>query len=270
MARTWKLWFSRTFCGCGVTSGELNSHQSSPRRCAHWSHQTRQLFFSTLLLFCSVMAFMIGLPVGQIVLFCLAIGRDPTGLTLAVTNHELSSEFLSQQECPVSRGCNRTLLSCRYLDTLKKRNNLILVRALLPLFDFQCGHSSLLLFRLLVSLSLLICILTKISSLTTWKTFPFYSLCRGTWRPKRKPSPWWREEKHGDLWCSRATIRKHSTNDSRIPIPMMRTSIALCWKWNWICQVSPGWDFHLQNFSICQFQFFNTKNYFQTSKLELF
>lgn len=82
---------------------------------------------------------MIGLPVGQIVLFCSAIGRDPTGLTLAVTNHELSGDMFSQRECPVYRGCNRTLLSCRYLDTLKKRNNLILVSS--SVFDFSYNFS---------------------------------------------------------------------------------------------------------------------------------
>jgi hypothetical protein len=94
----------------------------------------------TQLLDFSVMAFMIGLPVGQIILFCLAIGRDPTGLTLAITNHELTSEMLSQQECPVTRGCNRTLLSCRYLDMLKQRNNLILVSFIVSFGDINSSH----------------------------------------------------------------------------------------------------------------------------------
>jgi hypothetical protein len=72
-----------------------------------------------------VMAFIIGLPVVQIILFSLAIGHDPTGLPIAVTNNELSDELLSQQECPIYTGCNYTYLSCRYLDYLKNRSVLV-------------------------------------------------------------------------------------------------------------------------------------------------
>lgn len=68
------------------------------------------------------MAFIIGLPVAQIILFCLAIGHDPTGLPIAVSNHELSDSLLAQQECPIYEGCNYTLLSCRYLEFLKNRS----------------------------------------------------------------------------------------------------------------------------------------------------
>lgn len=68
------------------------------------------------------MAFIIGLPVAQTVLFCLAVGRDPEGLPLAVVNHELSEKHLAQQECPIYKGCNYTMLSCRYLDYLKNRS----------------------------------------------------------------------------------------------------------------------------------------------------
>lgn len=68
------------------------------------------------------MAFIIGLPVAQIILFCLAIGHDPTGLPIAVSNHELSESLLAQQECPLYDGCNYTLLSCRYLEFLKNRS----------------------------------------------------------------------------------------------------------------------------------------------------
>lgn len=68
-----------------------------------------------------VMAFIIGLPCLQIILFCWAIGHDPTGLKLAVANHELNST----DECPVTEGCNYTLLSCRYLNILKKKNVVI-------------------------------------------------------------------------------------------------------------------------------------------------
>ncbi|KAG5679693.1 hypothetical protein PVAND_009246 [Polypedilum vanderplanki] len=72
-----------------------------------------------------VMAFIIGLPVAQIILFCLAIGHDPTGLKIAVTNHELSEAQLNQQHCPIYRGCNYTMLSCRYLEFLKNRSVII-------------------------------------------------------------------------------------------------------------------------------------------------
>lgn len=71
------------------------------------------------------MAFIIGLPVAQIILFCLAIGHDPTGLPIAVTNHELSEGLLAQQECPIYNGCNYTLLSCRYLEFLKNRSVIV-------------------------------------------------------------------------------------------------------------------------------------------------
>lgn len=70
-----------------------------------------------------VMAFIIGLPCLQIVLFCLAIGHDPTGLKLAVSNHELNSTL----DCPEIQGCNYTLLSCRYLNLLKRKNNIRIV-----------------------------------------------------------------------------------------------------------------------------------------------
>ncbi|CAO1389625.1 unnamed protein product [Diamesa hyperborea] len=69
-----------------------------------------------------VMAFIIGLPVAQIILFCMAIGHDPTGLPIAVANHELPEYLLAEQNCPIYDGCNYTLLSCRYLEFLKNRS----------------------------------------------------------------------------------------------------------------------------------------------------
>lgn len=74
------------------------------------------------------MAFIIGLPVAQIILFCLAIGHDPTGLPIAVANHELSESLLAQQKCPIYEGCNYTLLSCRYLEFLKNRSVVVVSR----------------------------------------------------------------------------------------------------------------------------------------------
>jgi hypothetical protein len=74
-----------------------------------------------------VMAFIIGLPVGQIILFCISIGKDPIGLHLAIANHELTEQLLLDQNCPVYKGCNYTHLSCRYLKLLTNKT-LITVR----------------------------------------------------------------------------------------------------------------------------------------------
>lgn len=81
----------------------------------------------------SVMLFIVGLPVAQIILFCLAIGHDPTGLPIAVANHELSESLLMEQKCPLYSGCNNTLLSCRYLEFLKNRSVVVVS---LILFSF--------------------------------------------------------------------------------------------------------------------------------------
>lgn len=37
-----------------------------------------------------VMLFIFALPVMQVILFCLAIGRDPNGLKLAIANMEMN------------------------------------------------------------------------------------------------------------------------------------------------------------------------------------
>lgn len=44
-----------------------------------------------------VMLFIFALPVMQVILFCLAIGRDPQGLNLAIVNNEMNNtvRFLS-------------------------------------------------------------------------------------------------------------------------------------------------------------------------------
>lgn len=64
-----------------------------------------------------VMLFIFALPVMQVILFCLAIGRDPTGLHLAVVNKEMNWET---KECPIYDNCTLNLFSCRYLNTLPK------------------------------------------------------------------------------------------------------------------------------------------------------
>jgi hypothetical protein len=61
------------------------------------------------------MLFIFALPVMQVILFCLAIGRDPTGLKLAIVNHEMNWE---NKSCPVYEDCTFTFLSCRYLKFL--------------------------------------------------------------------------------------------------------------------------------------------------------
>lgn len=41
------------------------------------------------------MLFIFALPVMQVILFCLAIGREPTGLKLAVANMEMNDTMVS-------------------------------------------------------------------------------------------------------------------------------------------------------------------------------
>lgn len=63
-----------------------------------------------------VMLFIFALPVMQVILFCLAIGRDPTGLHLAIVNQEMDWET---RNCPVYDNCTFQYLSCRYIDSLR-------------------------------------------------------------------------------------------------------------------------------------------------------
>lgn len=62
------------------------------------------------------MLFIFALPVMQVILFCLAIGRDPTGLHLAIVNHEMDWETKS---CPEFTNCTFETLSCRYIAKLR-------------------------------------------------------------------------------------------------------------------------------------------------------
>uniref|UniRef100_A0A1A9WH88 ABC transmembrane type-2 domain-containing protein n=1 Tax=Glossina brevipalpis TaxID=37001 RepID=A0A1A9WH88_9MUSC len=73
------------------------------------------------------MLFVVGLPIIQTFLFCYAIGHDPTGLKLAVANHELNEEMITQQHCPSIVGCNQTQLSCRYLDMLVRNRSMMMI-----------------------------------------------------------------------------------------------------------------------------------------------
>lgn len=62
-----------------------------------------------------VMLFIFVLPVMQVILFCLAIGRDPTGLRIAVVNEDVR---IIDGDCPYNHTCSMKNLSCRYLDNL--------------------------------------------------------------------------------------------------------------------------------------------------------
>ncbi|PBC25293.1 ABC transporter G family member [Apis cerana cerana] len=67
----------------------------------------------------AMMLFIIGLPVVQIILFCISIGRDPKNLELAIVNYELNN---SMEPCIPAIDCNWTHLSCRYLHHLEERS----------------------------------------------------------------------------------------------------------------------------------------------------
>nr|ULR57033.1 ATP-binding cassette transporter CL2487C2 [Spodoptera frugiperda] len=62
-----------------------------------------------------VMLFIFVLPVMQVILFCLAIGRDPSGLKLAIVNDDVR---IIDGYCPYNSSCSMKNLSCRYLDNL--------------------------------------------------------------------------------------------------------------------------------------------------------
>jgi hypothetical protein len=53
------------------------------------------------------------LPAAQVILFCLAIGRDPTDLKLAVVNDELDPS--AGRVCNYTEECVYSMLSCRFL-----------------------------------------------------------------------------------------------------------------------------------------------------------
>ncbi|KAF2903928.1 hypothetical protein ILUMI_02243 [Ignelater luminosus] len=65
-----------------------------------------------------VMLFIFALPVMQVILFCMAIGRDPTDLKIGIVNHETNYTNTSYQGCNYPPGCRFTHLSCRYLKNL--------------------------------------------------------------------------------------------------------------------------------------------------------
>ncbi|CAH0763232.1 unnamed protein product [Diatraea saccharalis] len=69
-----------------------------------------------------VMLFIFVLPVMQVILFCLAIGRDPTALKLAIVNEDAR---LIDGECRFNSSCSMKNLSCRYLSFLTEHTHQI-------------------------------------------------------------------------------------------------------------------------------------------------
>ncbi|XP_021960922.1 ABC transporter G family member 20 isoform X3 [Folsomia candida] len=62
------------------------------------------------------MLFIFLLPAIQVILFCLAIGREPRDIRVGVINNEMSTLGL----CDAPMGCSTANLSCRYLKFLPK------------------------------------------------------------------------------------------------------------------------------------------------------
>ncbi|XP_030761638.1 ABC transporter G family member 20 [Sitophilus oryzae] len=58
-----------------------------------------------------IMAFIIGLPVGQTILFCITIGHDPKNVPLSIVNYEIDYPM---ERCQYKYGCNASHLSCNY------------------------------------------------------------------------------------------------------------------------------------------------------------
>ncbi|XP_075986626.1 ABC transporter oskyddad [Anticarsia gemmatalis] len=100
-----------------------------------WHHMKALIWKNFLSLFRNfgALAFLLGLPVSQMIFFCLAIGHYPVGLPIAVVNYEVNStEPLCDYDknwCPQDPETyewNLTRFSCQYLDFLSKRqSNLI-------------------------------------------------------------------------------------------------------------------------------------------------
>ncbi|XP_066145977.1 ABC transporter G family member 20 [Euwallacea fornicatus] len=70
-----------------------------------------------------VMIFIIGLPVGQTILFCWSIGHDPKNIAISVVNKEINYPM---ERCEYKGGCNASYLSCNYLDYVIHNYSIIL------------------------------------------------------------------------------------------------------------------------------------------------
>lgn len=69
-----------------------------------------------------IMLFIVGLPVAQIILFCLSIGHDPVGLNVAIVNNEVNA---TMDGCLYEKGCTWERHSCRYIEYLKSRHHIM-------------------------------------------------------------------------------------------------------------------------------------------------
>ncbi|CAH2059222.1 unnamed protein product, partial [Iphiclides podalirius] len=99
-----------------------------------WHHMKALVWKNFLSLFRNfgLIAFIIGLPVSQMILFCLAIGHKPIGLPIAVVNYELGPNSTTtpceydRNHCPQDPETyewNLTRFSCQYLDYLSQRQS---------------------------------------------------------------------------------------------------------------------------------------------------
>ncbi|CAG5014148.1 unnamed protein product [Parnassius apollo] len=130
-----------------VVATELNSpvedlppEEEPPNGCLErikpmkWNHMKALVWKNFLSLFRNfgLIAFIIGLPVSQMILFCLAIGHKPIGLPIAVVNYEMGPNNTSpiceydKTYCPQNQETyewNLTRFSCQYLDYLSQRQS---------------------------------------------------------------------------------------------------------------------------------------------------
>ncbi|XP_038219569.1 ABC transporter G family member 20 [Zerene cesonia] len=101
-----------------------------------WHHMKALIWknFWSLFRNFGLLSFIIGLPLSQMVLFCLAIGHYPVGVPIGIVNYEIhnSSTVLCdypKNKCPqdpTTYEWNLTRFSCQYLDFLSRRQwNLI-------------------------------------------------------------------------------------------------------------------------------------------------
>lgn len=82
-----------------------------------------------------MMLFIFVLPVMQVILFCLAIGRDPTGLRLAISNMEMNDTIVSTTTPldtlmsllpKIARALICYLLLSRIFSTVRIKKNVVL------------------------------------------------------------------------------------------------------------------------------------------------
>lgn len=102
-----------------------------------WNHMKALMWKNamTLLRNYGLLAFILLLPITQMVLFCVAIGHNPERLPIAVVNYEINGTEVQcdyNKTCPQSKETyewNLANFSCRYLDYLgRKQKNLVLYK----------------------------------------------------------------------------------------------------------------------------------------------